>query len=224
MLGLGRLTRAQAPPAAAAALPAYGDWRDVYRERWRWDKVVHSSHARANCISTCSWNVFVKDGVAWREEQNAIYAAAEGVPDFNPRGCQKGACYTDLMYEASRVTHPLRRVGEQAVLRRHPRPGIVREQGARGLAAAQPPGRAAYCVFARFLVRYLPKTDSPPGPVWRPLRGLREAPPMARNASSEQRETDEQTNGPPEGQARRGLALLFPGQGSQHSGMGKRIA
>jgi DMSO reductase family type II enzyme molybdopterin subunit len=57
--------------------------------------------------------VFVKQGIAWREEQNAIYAASEGVPDFNPRGCQKGACYTDLMYEASRITHPLKRVGER---------------------------------------------------------------------------------------------------------------
>ena len=93
-------------------MPAYGDWRDVYRERWVWDKVVHSSHTRANCISTCSWLIFVKDGMAWREEQNAIYEASEpGVPDFNPRGCQKGACYTHLMYEASRVMHPLRRAG-----------------------------------------------------------------------------------------------------------------
>ncbi|UCE85711.1 MAG: molybdopterin-dependent oxidoreductase, partial [Deltaproteobacteria bacterium] len=56
----------------------------------------------------------VKDGVAWREEQNAIYEASEpGVPDFNPRGCQKGACYTDLMYEPSRVLYPLKRVGER---------------------------------------------------------------------------------------------------------------
>jgi len=102
---------AQKPPSIPA-LPVYGDWRDVYRERWAWDKVVHSSHTRANCISTCSWLVFVKDGMAWREEQNAVYEASEpGVPDFNPRGCQKGACYTHLMYEASRVTHPLRRAG-----------------------------------------------------------------------------------------------------------------
>jgi DMSO reductase family type II enzyme molybdopterin subunit len=92
----------------------YGDWRDVYRDLWIWDKVVHSSHTRANCISACSWNVFVKDGIAWREEQNAVYEPSEpGVPDFNPRGCQKGACYTHLMYEPSRVVHPLRRVGER---------------------------------------------------------------------------------------------------------------
>jgi hypothetical protein len=32
VLGLARLTWAQAPPAAPAALSAYGDWRDVYRD------------------------------------------------------------------------------------------------------------------------------------------------------------------------------------------------
>jgi DMSO reductase family type II enzyme molybdopterin subunit len=103
---------ASARASRSASATAYGDWRDVYQARWTWDRVVRSSHARANCISACSWNVFVKDGVAWREEQNAIYEASEpGVPDFNPRGCQKGAVYTHLMYEPSRVLHPLRRVG-----------------------------------------------------------------------------------------------------------------
>jgi DMSO reductase family type II enzyme molybdopterin subunit len=123
LLSLGLLHLAPTAPRRATAapqavgvpkLPPYGDWRDVWVERWKWDKVVHSSHTRANCISACSWNVFVKEGIAWREEQNAIYAASEpDVPDFNPRGCQKGACYTDLMYEPSRIMHPLRRVGER---------------------------------------------------------------------------------------------------------------
>ena len=56
----------------------------------------------------------MKDGIVWREEQNAIYEPSEpGVPDFNPRGCQKGACYTTCMYEPSRLLHPLKRVGER---------------------------------------------------------------------------------------------------------------
>ena len=90
------------PPAASpVALSSYGDWSDVYRKRWTWDQVVYASHTRANCISACSWNVFVKDGIVWREEQNAIYEASEpDVPDFNPRGCQKGACYSDLHVRA----------------------------------------------------------------------------------------------------------------------------
>ncbi len=118
-LGLVQL-RPHPAHAATAGSPseparvAYSDFRDVWRSRWKWDRVVHTSHARANCISSCSWDVYVKEGIAWREEQNAVYAPVEpGVPDFNPRGCQKGACYTHLMYEPTRVLHPLRRVGER---------------------------------------------------------------------------------------------------------------
>ena len=118
-LGLLRIAPAQAAAAAssaaapAAAAPVYSAWQDLYRKRWVWDRVVHSSHGRANCISTCSWNVFVKGGLVWREEQNSVYEAAEGVPDFNPRGCQKGGCYSHLMYEQTRLLHPIRRVGER---------------------------------------------------------------------------------------------------------------
>ncbi|MBW2274517.1 MAG: molybdopterin-dependent oxidoreductase, partial [Deltaproteobacteria bacterium] len=42
----------------------------------------------------------------------AIYEAPrDDVPDQNPRGCQKGACYSDLQVSGSRVLHPLKRVG-----------------------------------------------------------------------------------------------------------------
>ncbi|MDH3212504.1 MAG: molybdopterin-dependent oxidoreductase [Myxococcales bacterium] len=114
-LGLSLLQPRKAVAAAEAGLEIeYGRLGDIWRRSWTWDRVVHTSHARANCISACSWNVFVKNGIAWREEQNAVYEPVEeGVPDFNPRGCQKGACYTHLMYEPSRVLHPLRRVGER---------------------------------------------------------------------------------------------------------------
>jgi DMSO reductase family type II enzyme molybdopterin subunit len=95
-------------------LPAYRGWEDIYRQKWTWDRVVKSTHIRVNCIAACSWNIYVKDGVAWREEQNTIYErGAPNVPDMNPRGCQKGGCYTQLMYEPSRLKYPLRRVGER---------------------------------------------------------------------------------------------------------------
>jgi len=113
-VGFGRL-RPAAAAAAAGIPPTYGDWRDVYRERWRWDKVVRSSHW-VNCWyqAHCAWNVYVKDGMVWREEQAADYPQVRpDVPDFNPRGCQKGACFSERMYDASRVRHPLKRVGER---------------------------------------------------------------------------------------------------------------
>lgn len=56
----------------AAEKISYGDWSDVYRQKWTWDKVVKGSHNRANCFSACSWNLFVKEGIVWREEQNAV--------------------------------------------------------------------------------------------------------------------------------------------------------
>lgn len=100
--------------AAARSRPLLGNWQDLYRERWTWDAVAKGSHGWLNCRSACEWDLFVKNGVVVREEQTAAYAASEpGVPDFNPRGCNKGACYTEVMYGPSRLTVPLKRVGER---------------------------------------------------------------------------------------------------------------
>ena len=101
--------------AGVAGLAAYRTWEDVYRQKWVWDKVVRSSHW-VNCWyqAHCSWNVYVKDGVVWREEQAADYPQVRpDVSDFNPRGCQKGACYSERMYDPTRVKFPLKRVGER---------------------------------------------------------------------------------------------------------------
>ncbi len=111
-LGLWRLEGAPGT-AAAAPPPSYGDWRDLYREKWSWDAVVRSSHW-VNCWyqAHCAWNVYVKDGIVWREEQAADYPQTRPeVPDWNPRGCQKGACFSERMYDPARVPYPLERVG-----------------------------------------------------------------------------------------------------------------
>ncbi len=93
---------------------SYESWEDIYRDNWTWDRVVKGTCNRADCISACSLNLFVKDGIVWREEQNAIFPQTNGsVPDFNPRGCQKGMSYADLMYDATRIKYPLRRVGDR---------------------------------------------------------------------------------------------------------------
>jgi len=106
---------AAASDPSAAPLPAQlASWEDLYRERWTWDGIYKGSHGWANCRSACGWDLYVKDGIVVREEQTANYEASEpGVPDFNPRGCQKGACYTEVMYGASRLTVPMKRVGER---------------------------------------------------------------------------------------------------------------
>jgi DMSO reductase family type II enzyme molybdopterin subunit len=62
--------------------------------------------------SSCAWNVYVKDGVVWREEQVAAYPQTNAeVPDPNPRGCQKGGCFSEKMYDPARLKYPLKRVG-----------------------------------------------------------------------------------------------------------------
>jgi len=94
-------------------VPEYSDWKDIFRQQWSWDKVVRSTH-HLNCWTQahCAWDVYVKDGLVFREEQAAEYEPVnDELPDFNPRGCQKGGCFSHRMYDDTRITHPMRRVG-----------------------------------------------------------------------------------------------------------------
>jgi DMSO reductase family type II enzyme molybdopterin subunit len=62
----------------------------------------------------CPFRVYSKDGRIVREEQAGIFHPVEpGVPDMNPMGCQKGACWSHCHYSPDRVTRPLKRVGER---------------------------------------------------------------------------------------------------------------
>src|SRR5574342_912766 len=85
---------------------------ELRRPLWDWDKVVKGSHL-TNCAyqQACNFNIYVKDGVILREEQAANYPARNdpAVPDFNPRGCQKGGCYTHRLYDPMRVKFPMKR-------------------------------------------------------------------------------------------------------------------
>jgi steroid C-25 hydroxylase alpha subunit len=91
----------------------YRKWEDLYRKEWTWDKLVHSTHA-VGCMAQCEWNVFVKDGVAFKEEQIEHPRSANlEYPDPGPQGCQRGACYTRNMYGPDRIKYPLRRIGKR---------------------------------------------------------------------------------------------------------------
>jgi DMSO reductase family type II enzyme molybdopterin subunit len=62
----------------------------------------------------CCFRVYAKDGKILREEQAGSLPAIEpGIPDMNPMGCQKGACWSHCHYSPDRVTQPLKRVGER---------------------------------------------------------------------------------------------------------------
>ncbi len=91
-----------------------GKWADQYRERWTWDDVTFGSHSVDCYPGGCSWRVFTKDGKIVREEQAGLSVPVEpGIPDMNPMGCQKGACWSHCHYSPDRVTKPLKRAGER---------------------------------------------------------------------------------------------------------------
>ena len=96
------------------------DWESMYRDRWSYDKVVRSTHG-VNCTGSCSWNVFVKNGIVSWENQNHDYPeTSPDMPDFEPRGCPRGASFSWYMYSPLRVKYPYIR-GELAQLWREAR-------------------------------------------------------------------------------------------------------
>ena len=61
-----------------------------YRDRWSYDKVVRSTHG-VNCTGSCSWKVYVKDGIiTWEAQQTDYPSAGPDRPDYEPRGCPRG--------------------------------------------------------------------------------------------------------------------------------------
>ncbi len=96
---------------AAAPAPVYGAWEDLMRRKWTWDRVVRGSRG-INCTGHCAFNVYVKSGIVWREEQQGEYGrSGEDTPDYGPRGCQKGMRHAKYMYGKQRVLYPMKRVG-----------------------------------------------------------------------------------------------------------------
>ena len=82
-------------------------WEDGYRNRWRFDKVVRSTHG-VNCTGGCSWNIHVKSGLVAFEMQATDYPRTRpDLPNHEPRGCQRGASYSWYLYSPHRVKHPM---------------------------------------------------------------------------------------------------------------------
>ena len=99
--------------ADASARP-YRRIEDVWRKKWTWDKVAHGTHG-TNCAGTCAFNVYIRNGVVWREEQQAQYERSgdADVPDYGPRGCNKGLRHARYMYGKQRVLYPMKRIGKR---------------------------------------------------------------------------------------------------------------
>lgn len=87
--------------------PDTRSWEEFYRNRWQHDKVVRSTHG-VNCTGSCSWNVYVKEGIVTWELQALDYPAIDPeVPPYEPRGCQRGISYSWYLYSPLRVKFPL---------------------------------------------------------------------------------------------------------------------
>ena len=82
------------------------DWENTYRDRWSFDKCVHSTHG-VNCTGSCSWNIYVKNGlVAWENQIHDYPETAPDMPDFEPRGCPRGASFSWYLYSPHRIKYP----------------------------------------------------------------------------------------------------------------------
>ena len=77
-----------------------------YRDRWSYDKVVRSTHG-VNCTGSCSWKVYVKDGIiTWEAQQTDYPSTGPDRPDYEPRGCPRGAAFSWYTYSPTRVRYP----------------------------------------------------------------------------------------------------------------------
>jgi len=82
-------------------------WEDAYRSRWQHDKVVRSTHG-VNCTGSCSWKIYVKNGlVTWETQQTDYPRTRPDMPNHEPRGCARGASYSWYIYSANRLKYPM---------------------------------------------------------------------------------------------------------------------
>ncbi len=136
-------------------------WESFYRDRWQHDRVVRSTHG-VNCTGSCSWKIHVKDGiVAWETQQTDYPSNGPDVPEYEPRGCPRGASFSWYVYSPLRVRYPyvrgvlldlyreaLARTGDpvEAWARRRRRPGegarATSRSAARAASSARPGTRS----------------------------------------------------------------------------------
>ncbi|TQM78601.1 respiratory nitrate reductase alpha subunit apoprotein [Saccharothrix saharensis] len=100
-------TRADISPDLRAVHRIGGRQADeFYRDRWSHDKVVRSTHG-VNCTGSCSWKVYVKDGIiTWEAQQTDYPSVGPDRPEYEPRGCPRGAAFSWYTYSPTRVRYP----------------------------------------------------------------------------------------------------------------------
>ncbi|MEJ7843339.1 MAG: nitrate reductase subunit alpha [Rubrobacter sp.] len=82
------------------------EWEYAYRERWQHDKIVRSTHG-VNCTGSCSWKIYVKDGIiTWETQQTDYPSNGPDMPEYEPRGCPRGASFSWYTYSPIRIKYP----------------------------------------------------------------------------------------------------------------------
>ncbi|MGB4057694.1 MAG: nitrate reductase subunit alpha [Alphaproteobacteria bacterium] len=82
-------------------------WEKAYRDRWAHDKIVRSTHG-VNCTGSCSWKIYVKNGlITWETQQTDYPRTRPDLPNHEPRGCSRGASYSWYIYSANRLKYPM---------------------------------------------------------------------------------------------------------------------
>jgi nitrate reductase alpha subunit len=108
LLRLGSAFRsADTAPDLRAVFRDGGREGDVfYRDRWSHDKVVPSTHG-VNCTGSCRWKVYVKDGIiTWETQETDYPSVGPDRPEYEPRGCPRGAAFSWYTYSPTRVRYP----------------------------------------------------------------------------------------------------------------------
>ena len=108
LLSLGSRLRpgTMSPDKRALFLEGGREGDAFYRDRWSHDKVVRSTHG-VNCTGSCSWKVYVKDGIiTWETQQTDYPSVGPDSPEYEPRGCPRGAAFSWYTYSPTRVRYP----------------------------------------------------------------------------------------------------------------------
>jgi nitrate reductase / nitrite oxidoreductase, alpha subunit len=111
LLKLGKFfTRWEESDDGRVAFRKGGRAGDVfYRDRWSHDKVVRSTHG-VNCTGSCSWKIYVRDGIiTWEAQQTDYPSVGPDRPEYEPRGCSRGAAFSWYTYSPTRVRYPYAR-------------------------------------------------------------------------------------------------------------------
>ncbi|MFH9657744.1 nitrate reductase subunit alpha [Streptomyces sp. NPDC017248] len=108
LLAAGRFFRpgTPAPDLHSVTLTGGRQADAFYRDRWSHDKVVHSTHG-VNCTGSCRWKVYVKDGIiTWETQETDYPSVGPDRPEYEPRGCPRGAAFSWYTYSPTRVRYP----------------------------------------------------------------------------------------------------------------------